>query len=83
MKIAEDKGVQAYITGEIHCHIDNEYGRRKFQTIMDYVMNTNMSLIGVSHASSEFLVMKTQMFKWFKNNFDVEVRLIPQNKWWS
>lgn len=82
MKIAEDKNVQAYITGEIHCHIDNDYGRRKLQTIMDYVASTNMSLIGVSHASSEFLVMKTQMYKWFIDNFDIAVRLIPQNKWW-
>lgn len=61
MKVAKEKGVQAYITDEIHCHIDNDYGRRKFQMIMDIAMNTNMSLIGVSHSSSEFLVMKTQM----------------------
>ncbi|MBP1996885.1 Nif3-like dinuclear metal center hexameric protein [Paenibacillus eucommiae] len=82
MKIAEAKNVQAYITGEIHCHIDNEKGRRKFQTMMDYVPNTKMSLIGVSHASSEFLVMKTQLYTWFNDNFDVAVKLIPQNKWW-
>jgi putative NIF3 family GTP cyclohydrolase 1 type 2 len=25
MEIAEDKGVKAYITGEIHCHIDKQY----------------------------------------------------------
>ncbi len=28
MKEAEENGVQAYITGEIHCHIDNEYGKK-------------------------------------------------------
>lgn len=25
MKEAEEKGAEAYITGEIHCHIDNDY----------------------------------------------------------
>ncbi|CRK80844.1 NIF3-related protein [Neobacillus massiliamazoniensis] len=29
MKEAEDHGFQAYITGEIHCHIDNDYGKQK------------------------------------------------------
>ena len=28
MKEAEENGVQAYITGEVHCHIDNEYGKK-------------------------------------------------------
>ncbi len=37
MKEAEEKGAEAYITGEIHCHIDNDYGRHKYSLIMDYV----------------------------------------------
>ncbi len=83
MRDAEDRGVQAYITGEIHCHIDNEYGQKKYKEMMDYVPDTKMSLIGVSHSSSEYLVMKTQMKKWFKHHFpDLNVRLLPQHKWW-
>jgi putative NIF3 family GTP cyclohydrolase 1 type 2 len=82
MKEAEQNGVQAYITGEIHCHIDNDYGRQRFQQMMDYVATTSMSLIGVSHSASEYLVHKTLMKEWFERNFDVETVLLPQEKWW-
>ncbi|PFW86209.1 hypothetical protein COL27_04515, partial [Bacillus sp. AFS075960] len=82
MEEAEKRGVQAYITGEIHCHIDNEYGKQRYKQMMDYVSNTSMSLIGVSHSASEYLVHKTLMKEWFENNFDIETVLIPQEKWW-
>ncbi|MED1411857.1 MULTISPECIES: Nif3-like dinuclear metal center hexameric protein [Bacillus] len=82
MKEAEEKGAEAYITGEIHCHIDNEYGKYKYSLIMDYVKETNMSLIGVSHSASEYLVKKTLMHGWFKEIFDVNITLLPQEKWW-
>ncbi|GAB6427698.1 hypothetical protein bcgnr5380_01020 [Bacillus cereus] len=49
---------------------------------MDYVKETNMSLIGVSHSTSEYLVKETLMYKWFKENFEVDVTLVPQEKWW-
>lgn len=82
MKEAEENGAQAYITGEIHCHINNDYGKKKYSEMMEYARNTKMSLIGVSHAASEFLVHKTLMKDWFEKNFDVETVLIPQEKWW-
>ncbi|WP_155922203.1 Nif3-like dinuclear metal center hexameric protein [Bacillus sp. EB01] len=82
MKEAEENGVQAYITGEIHCHIDNDYGRQKYKQMMEYASNTPMSLIGVSHSASEYLVHKTLMKDWFEKNFNVETVLIPQEKWW-
>ena len=82
MKEAEDNGIQAYITGEIHCHIDNEYGRRKYDQMMEFAAGTSMSLIGVSHSASEYLVHKTLMKDWFKHHFPVETVLIPQEKWW-
>ncbi|MFD1738156.1 Nif3-like dinuclear metal center hexameric protein [Bacillus salitolerans] len=82
MKQAEAKGVQAYISGEIHCHIDNEYGNRRFQEMMKYVDETSMSLIGVSHAASEYLVKKTLIKEWFEREFSIEPILIPQSKWW-
>ena len=81
MKEAEEKGAEAYITGEIHCHIDNDYADIN-TLIMDYVKETNMSLIGVSHSASEYLVKETLMHDWFKENFDVDVILLPQEKWW-
>jgi putative NIF3 family GTP cyclohydrolase 1 type 2 len=82
MKEAEDHGVQAYISGEIHCHIDNDYGKQKYKKMMDYVANTSMSLIGVSHSASEYLVHKTLMKDWFEKNFDIQTVLIPQERWW-
>ncbi|SEB12751.1 Nif3-like dinuclear metal center hexameric protein [Bacillus nitratireducens] len=82
MKEAEEKGAEAYITGEIHCHIDNDYGRHKYSLIMDYVKETNMSLIGVSHSASEYLVKETLMYDWFKENVGADVTLLPQEKSW-
>jgi putative NIF3 family GTP cyclohydrolase 1 type 2 len=82
MKEAELKGAQAYITGEVHCHIDNDYGRSKYDLIMKYVRLTSMSLIGVSHSASEFLVMKTKMHSWFEREFSIQPVLLPQKKWW-
>ncbi len=82
MKEAERKGAQAYITGEVHCHIDNEYGRQKYKIMKQYVANTSMSLIGVSHSASEFLVKKTLMKDWFEKQFSVKTVLLPQKKWW-
>ena len=82
MKDAEKLGAQAYITGEIHCHIDNEYGLRKYKEMKEYVSETSMSLIGVSHSASEYLVKKTIIKDWIESIFDVKTVLIPQEKWW-
>jgi putative NIF3 family GTP cyclohydrolase 1 type 2 len=79
---AEEKGAQAYVTGEIHCRVDNDYGRRRYREMMDYVPTTSMSLIGVSHAASEFLVMKTQMRHWFERECGVATILLEQIHWW-
>ena len=83
MQFAEDNGVDAYISGEIHCHIDNDYGRSRFQEVENYAKHTKMSLIGVSHSASEYLVKKTLLYQWFENEFEFNsINLIPQSKWW-
>jgi putative NIF3 family GTP cyclohydrolase 1 type 2 len=82
MKEAEKLGAKAYLTGEVHCHIDNEYGKKKFDEMKEYCKSTTMSLIGVSHAASEYLVHTTQLKPWFEEQFKVPVTLIPQEKWW-
>jgi putative NIF3 family GTP cyclohydrolase 1 type 2 len=83
MQLAEDKGADAYISGEIHCHIDNDYGRKRFAEVIEYASQTNMTLIGVSHSASEFLVKKSLMAPWFEKNFDFEtIHLIPQRECW-
>ncbi|GGE55857.1 Nif3-like dinuclear metal center hexameric protein [Priestia taiwanensis] len=82
MKEAEGKGAQAYVTGEIHCHIDNDYGRKRYAEMDAYIQETSMSLIGVSHSASEYIVKKNEMNTWFQQQFDVGTNLIPQEKWW-
>ncbi|NMH68220.1 hypothetical protein HF072_05445 [Bacillus sp. RO3] len=83
MQMAEDQGVDAYISGEIHCHIDNDYGKRRYDEMKVYAGHTNMSLIGVSHSASEYLVHKTLMYRWFEENLHFKsIRLIPQGEWW-
>lgn len=82
MREAESKGAQAYVTGEIHCHINNDYGKSQYNRMKEYVEETQMSLIGLSHAASEFFVMKTQMRQWIEQEMNVEVQLLRQSKWW-
>jgi putative NIF3 family GTP cyclohydrolase 1 type 2 len=82
MMEAQELGAQAYVSGEIHCHIDNDYGRYRYGLIEDYAKETGMSLIGVSHSASEYLVKKTQMKRWLEANFDVKTQLIAQHQWW-
>lgn len=80
---AEKKGVEVYITGEIHTRIDNEKGHFLMKKSKAYAKKTKMSLIGVSHAASEYLVMKTQMIDFFKKNFLITAKGIPLKKWWQ
>jgi len=82
MKQAQKQGAQAYLTGEIHCHIDNEYGKQRYAEMKEYAKETSMSLIGVSHAASEFITHKTLMNDWFKHHFNLKTVIIPQEKWW-
>ncbi len=79
---AKEKGAQAYITGEIFSHYDSDWGKQNTAKLKKYAETVDISLIGVSHAASEFLVMKTQMVDWFKENFGLTVIPLAQNKWW-
>jgi putative NIF3 family GTP cyclohydrolase 1 type 2 len=82
MREAEAKGAQVYLSGEILNRIDDDRGRRNFREVQDFARGTSMSLVGVSHAASEFLVMKTQLTPWLRAAADVETELIPPSRWW-
>lgn len=82
MAVAEQKGAQCYLSGEIINRIDNDYARNQRDESEKYAKRTKMSLIGVSHSASEFLVMKTQMTQWLKKNLGVRAVVIPQERWW-
>lgn len=79
---AEKMGAEAYLTGEVHCHINNDYGKKKYEQMKSYIVQTKMSLIGVSHSASEYLVHATQLKSWFEDKFQLPVTLLPQSKWW-
>ncbi|AIE86398.1 hypothetical protein OP10G_3030 [Fimbriimonas ginsengisoli Gsoil 348] len=82
MRAAAEIGAQAYLTGEVHCHIDNDYGRSRMAEMKSYIAETPMSLLGGSHAATEFLVMRTQMAPWFEQVLGLETVLVPEQKWW-
>jgi hypothetical protein len=50
--------------------------------MVDYASKTSMSLLGVSHSASEYLVKKTLLKDWFEQNFNIKTVLLPQEKWW-
>jgi hypothetical protein len=50
--------------------------------VKDFSLNTSMSLVGVSHSASEFLIKKTVMKDWFNEQFSLPSTLLPQEKWW-
>lgn len=81
-KEAEENNVDAYITGEIHSHIDNERGKDKMKESLEYINNSNMSFFGVSHAASEFLVIKNEVLPLISNNFNVLTKDLPLANWW-
>ena len=82
MAVAERLGAQAYLTGELHVRIEGEYGRRKFADVERFAAVTAMTLLGVSHAASEHLVIETQLARWFADEFRLALQPIREPTWW-
>jgi putative NIF3 family GTP cyclohydrolase 1 type 2 len=82
MAIAEGLGARAYLTGELHVRIEGEYGRQKFADVTSFAATTGMTLIGVSHAASEHLVIETQLARWFDETLRTTLRPIREPRWW-
>lgn len=82
IKEAESRGAQAYISGEILCRIDDEYGRKCFNEVYQYIPKSNMALIGTSHDGSENLTMRTLLKDWIGKNLNVNQQYISLKKWW-
>lgn len=82
MRNAEALGAQAYITGEIHSRIATDYGRARFAEVEDFARQTGMALLGVSHAASEFLVMRNEMEAWFTSRDVDPVKPLSEPHWW-
>jgi putative NIF3 family GTP cyclohydrolase 1 type 2 len=82
MAEAERLGADAYLTGEIHVRIEGERGRANFAEVQRFARDTTMTLIGVSHAASEDLVMRTQLARWFRQHVPVPYTTVAEPEWW-
>ncbi|WP_158647477.1 Nif3-like dinuclear metal center hexameric protein [Actinoplanes sp. ATCC 53533] len=82
MTAAEELGAQAWLTGEIHVRIEGEYGRRKHADVRDFADRTTMTLVGVSHAASEQLVLRTQLTRWLAARHGLSPLLLDEPRWW-
>jgi putative NIF3 family GTP cyclohydrolase 1 type 2 len=79
---AEALRAQALLSGEVRSHRGDAYGRAKFERVMAYLPHTTLSLIGVSHAASEQLVMDRLMIPWLRDRCRVETVSIRMDRWW-
>ena len=82
MAAAEQRGAQAWLTGEIHVRIEGRYGRRKHADVRAFAERTTMTLVGVSHAASEQLVLRTQLTRWFRERHGLVPHVLDEPQWW-
>jgi putative NIF3 family GTP cyclohydrolase 1 type 2 len=82
MAVAEGLGARAYLTGELHVRIEGERGRRNFAEVEAFAATTGMTLLGVSHAASEHLVIETQLARWFDDQFQIALHPVREAQWW-
>ena len=87
LRQAQENSCDMYLTGEWYPRYtpkDDEVRQsvaRLKEEIASFTKNLKMVLVGVSHAASEFLVMKTQMTDYFEKK-GLPVEAIPQGDWW-
>lgn len=87
LKQAYDNACDMYLSGEWYPRYTPEDEEAKERVvrikeeIKGFSLNTKMLLVGVSHAASEYLVMKTQMKDYFENK-GLPTTPIPQIDWW-
>jgi putative NIF3 family GTP cyclohydrolase 1 type 2 len=78
---ADRLGADCLIAGEVTSKIDNELGRRRQIEIEDYLPNTDLVAIGLSHAGSEYLVM-TEIAPFIERHLGVPAEAVPESNWW-
>jgi putative NIF3 family GTP cyclohydrolase 1 type 2 len=86
-KEAEALGAQAYLSGEwfTRLALENPEARawavQNGQACRNYVEGSKMAFLAVSHAASEFLVMRKEMKEYFRDA-GLDAMEIPQKNWW-
>ena len=81
IKPAEEFGTEVVITGQATCRIAGERGEREDNALQDFYPTTNMTLLGFSHAGSEYPVME-DIAVWIKERFNIDAEAIPEENWW-
>ena len=87
LRQAQENSCDMYLTGEWYPRYtpqDDDVRlsvTRLKDEIASFTKNLKMVLVGVSHAASEFLVMKTQMREYFESK-GLPADAIPQENWW-
>lgn len=78
---ADRLNADCLIAGEVTSKIDNDLGRRKQNEIERYLQSTNLVAIGVSHAGSEFVVMR-ELAPLFQRQLGINVEAVAEKHWW-
>ncbi len=78
---ADRLGADCLIAGEITSKIDNELGCERQTEIDAYLATTKMAAIGLSHAGSEFLVMR-DVASLVEREFGIPAEAVPESRWW-
>jgi len=78
---AEELGAEVFISGQVTCRIEGERGRNADAELQKFYPQTKMTLIGLSHAASEYPVME-DIAEWIKNKYEIDAEAIPEKNWW-
>ncbi len=78
---AESFNTDVVISGQVTCRIEGERGVREDQALQNFYPNTKMTLIGLSHAGSEYPVME-DIAIWIKEKFNIDAEALPESNWW-
>jgi hypothetical protein len=78
---ADELGAECLITGEVTARVDDEIGARKQAAIARYLPTTRLVGLGLSHAGSEFLVMK-ELAPFFTSELGLRATAVPETIWW-
>jgi putative NIF3 family GTP cyclohydrolase 1 type 2 len=87
LRQAQENSCDMYLTGEWYPRYtprDEDLRlsvARLKEEIASFTQNLKMVLVGVSHAASEYLVMKTQMKEYFESK-GLPTEAVPQGNWW-
>lgn len=82
IEAGEQQHVQCHIGGEVTSKIDSERGLREQAKINDHLPSVTVSVIGISHAGSEFIVLRDQLVPWLAINIDIQAEAVAEKNWW-